>query len=134
METLLFWLYIANATLLITHEIDSAYWKEWLQFNEAFGMFSTDEKKEIRNFVLIHIPMVLVILLGVKGIIELTAFGLGVSVFLSFAGIFAFFFHGSFILKKRKEFNTPVSKAILISSFVVSIAQAVVTSRFIFTS
>jgi len=25
----LLWLYLANAVLLITHEIDSAYWKEW---------------------------------------------------------------------------------------------------------
>lgn len=26
------WLYLANATVLITHEIDSAYWHEWELF------------------------------------------------------------------------------------------------------
>ena len=32
MEQLLLWLYLADAVLLITHEIDSAYWKEWNLF------------------------------------------------------------------------------------------------------
>ena len=32
MFELLFWLYLVNAVLLITHEIDSAYWKEWELF------------------------------------------------------------------------------------------------------
>jgi hypothetical protein len=26
---ILFWIYLINAILLINHEIDSAYWKEW---------------------------------------------------------------------------------------------------------
>jgi hypothetical protein len=26
---ILFWLYLVNAILLINHEIDSAFWKEW---------------------------------------------------------------------------------------------------------
>jgi hypothetical protein len=29
MSDLIFWLYLTNAVLLINHEIDSAYWKEW---------------------------------------------------------------------------------------------------------
>ncbi|MHA1463081.1 MAG: DUF6713 family protein, partial [Candidatus Heimdallarchaeota archaeon] len=28
----MFWLYMVNAVLLILHEIDSAYWKEWELF------------------------------------------------------------------------------------------------------
>lgn len=31
---LLQWLYLLNAAALITHEIDSAYWREW----ELFGI------------------------------------------------------------------------------------------------
>jgi len=30
--TAMFWLYMVNAVLLILHEIDSAYWKEWELF------------------------------------------------------------------------------------------------------
>jgi hypothetical protein len=32
MFELLLWLYLVNAVLLINHEIDSAYWKEWELF------------------------------------------------------------------------------------------------------
>ena len=32
MTDLLVWLYLTNAVLLINHEIDSAYWKEWELF------------------------------------------------------------------------------------------------------
>ena len=29
----LFWTYLADLTLLVVHEIDSAYWKEWELFH-----------------------------------------------------------------------------------------------------
>jgi hypothetical protein len=35
MSEALFWLYLTNAVLLINHEIDSAYWKEWELFHPA---------------------------------------------------------------------------------------------------
>ncbi len=127
MEQILFWIYIVNASLLLTHEIDSAYWKEWHQFNEVFGWFSKNDNIEIQRFLLIHIPVIILILVGVKGILEMSIFGIVMSFVLCFAGIFAFFFHGSFIRKKHKEFNTPISKAILLGSFIFSICQAILT-------
>jgi len=39
MADLLLWLYLANAVLLINHEIDSAYWKEWELFKLPGGMY-----------------------------------------------------------------------------------------------
>jgi hypothetical protein len=36
MADLLFWLYLVNSVLLINHEIDSAYWKEWDLFRSYF--------------------------------------------------------------------------------------------------
>ena len=35
MADLLLWLYLANSVLLINHEIDSAYWKEWDLFQTS---------------------------------------------------------------------------------------------------
>ena len=106
MEQILFWTYVLNASLLITHEIDSAYWKEWNQFNEAFGWFSKNDDLEIKRFLIIHIPLIFLILLGVQGILQMSVLGIVMSFVLCFSGIFAFLFHGSFIRKKRKEFNT----------------------------
>ncbi len=45
MEKFLFWIYLANAVLLINHEIDSAYWKEWDLFKLPGG---------ITGFLIIH--------------------------------------------------------------------------------
>lgn len=43
---------------LISHEIDSAYWQEWKLFSKKEGM-------SIPGFVLVHIPMIFLILMGV---------------------------------------------------------------------
>ena len=44
METVQLWLYIATATLLVVHEIDSAFWKEWdlLHFFDKMGFRKGD--------------------------------------------------------------------------------------------
>jgi len=55
MEKILFWIYLANAVLLISHEIDSAYWKEWDLFKLPGG---------ITGFLIIHFPLLFFILYG----------------------------------------------------------------------
>lgn len=112
----LFWLYLFNATLLIVHEIDSAYWKEW----ELFGM-----KGGIGSFVLTHIPLVFIILWGVVQMHLGTSAGLILSLIMGVAGIGGFSIHTYFIKKGRPEFNTPVSRLILAIILPVSLTQAV---------
>ena len=55
MADFLFWLYLTNSVLLINHEIDSAYWKEWELFRLPGG---------IAGFLLIHFPLLFLILYG----------------------------------------------------------------------
>jgi hypothetical protein len=45
--------YLVNATLLINHEIDSAYWREW----ELFHLPGA-----VTDFILIHLPVVFIVL------------------------------------------------------------------------
>jgi len=45
---ILFWLYLINAILLINHEIDSAFWKEWELFKLLGG---------IGGFLILHFPI-----------------------------------------------------------------------------
>ncbi len=52
---ILFWIYLINAILLINHEIDSAYWKEWELFKLPGG---------IGGFLLLHFPLLFLILYG----------------------------------------------------------------------
>jgi hypothetical protein len=118
MFDILLWLYMVNAVLLINHEIDSAYWKEWELFKLPGG---------ITGFLIIHFPLVFLVLYGLILVFKQSVAGLIFSLVLSFAGIFAFFIHMFFIKKGRSEFKVPISIFILVTTLIVSIIQAVFT-------
>lgn len=118
MHDALFWVYMTNAVLLINHEIDSAYWKEWDLFKLPGG---------ITGFLLLHFPMVFLILYGLVLVFQRTPLGLVFSLVLSFGGVFAFAIHMYFIRKGREEFKAPVSLFILVATFIVSLIQGGMT-------
>ena len=114
----LFWIYIINSVLLIDHEIDSAYWREWDLFKLPGG---------ITGFLILHLPIVFLVLYGLILVFQQTFAGLMFSLALSFVGLFAFTIHSVFIKKGRNEFKVPVSIFLLISTLLVSLIQAVIT-------
>jgi hypothetical protein len=114
----LFWLYAVNATLLIVHEIDSAYWKEWELFHLPGG---------IGGFLALHIPLVIVIFYGFSRVVMETWSGLIFSLVVSLAGMAAFVIHTFFLKRGHKQFRTAASISLLAVTMVVSIAQAAVT-------
>lgn len=119
-ENLLFWTYLINSLILIDHEIDSAYWQEWKLLNP-------NDDKGINGFLIVHIPMLFMILYGLVLIHDNKFVGLIISLVLSASGLFAFFFHFYHLRKGRQEFNTPISKGLLISTFIVSVFQTILT-------
>jgi len=114
----LFWIYLVNAVVLINHEIDSAYWKEWDLFKIPGG---------VTGFLAIHFPLIFLVLYGLILVSKKSFIGLIFSLILSFGGIFAFTIHVFFIKKGRNEFNTAISLFILIAALVVSVTQAALT-------
>jgi hypothetical protein len=118
MADLLLWLYLANSVLLINHEIDSAYWKEWELFKLPGG---------ITGFLLLHLPLLFLILYGLILVSKHSASGLLFSLILCFGGIFAFAIHTYFLRKGRSEFNKPISKCMLVAILLVSTIQLAVT-------
>ncbi len=119
-----FWLYFFNALLLIIHEIDSAYWKEWDLFKLPVG---------ISGFLLIHFPLIGFILLGLISIILWPIAGIVFSFILSFGGIFAFSIHTYFIRKGKEEFTALISKGILLATLVISVVEIAITIVIILT-
>jgi hypothetical protein len=115
---ILFWIYLINAILLINHEIDSAYWKEWELFKLPGG---------IGGFLLLHFPLLFLILYGLVCLERQAFSGLIISLIISAGGIFAFCIHMAFIRKGRHEFDAPISRLILSLTLLVSIVQAIVT-------
>jgi hypothetical protein len=120
--SLLFWIYMANAVILLVHEIDSAYWQEWKLLNP-------DDKNGINGFLILHIPMVFLILLGLVYVYEDKFVGFIISLILSAGGLFAYFFHFYHLRKGRLEFNTVISKGIIISTLIISVFQIVLTLK-----
>jgi hypothetical protein len=118
MAEALLWIYLVNSVLLINHEIDSAYWKEWNLFKLPGG---------IAGFLIIHFPLLFFILYGLILVNEHSLAGYIFSLIVSFAGLFAFTIHIFFIRRGRKEFKVPVSLFILTATLVVSLAQAAIS-------
>jgi len=118
MFEVLFWLYLVNSVLLITHEIDSAYWKEWDLFGLPGG---------ITGFLILHLPLVFLVLYGLVLVFQQMFSGLIFSLILNTGGLFAFTIHTIFMKKGRDEFKVPVSILLLISILIVSLIQAGIT-------
>lgn len=107
------WLYLITATLLTVHEIDSAYWKEWELFHLPGG---------VDGFLLIHIPLIFMLMLGTVFVYEMNRAGAVLSLLVSAGGIFAFGIHTYFLMRGRPEFRKPVSRIVLWLLLLSSIA------------
>ncbi len=120
MPDLLLRLYFLNAILLIVHEIDSAYWKEWELFRLPGGLPA---------FLLLHFPILFFILYGLVLLSKNDPNSLIFSLVLSLGGIVAFGIHMYFISKGRSEFRKTMSLAILIATLLVSVIQLFATIK-----
>ena len=112
---LLLWLYLLNAAVLITHEIDSAFWNEW----ELFGI-----PGGIQVFLALNLLLVMAILYGHQALALGRAAGFMLSWVLAAGGLFAFIIHGYFLLQGSEAFMAPASLALLVATLVLSLAQA----------
>ena len=118
MPETLFWIYLLNAVILIIHEIDSAYWKEWELFRLPGG---------VTGFLILHFPILFFVLYGLVLVREGTEAGLIFSLVLAGGGIFAFSIHTWFIRRGREEFTSIISRVILYLTLVLSSIQATLT-------
>jgi hypothetical protein len=108
-------LYVVNAALLVVHEIDSAYWKEWELFQLPGGLPA---------FLALHVALVVFLLWGYERVLAGSPAGRWMSLALALAGLFALVVHGWFLLTGRPEFRSIASIAVLVSTGAVSMTQA----------
>jgi hypothetical protein len=113
-------LYLLNAALLFTHEIDSAFWKEWDLFGIPGG---------IQVFLVLNFLLLLVALHGFQQVVLGTKTARTFSLLLAAAGLFAFGIHTFFIAMGHTEFTLPISIVVLIATLIVSLAQGFLALR-----
>jgi len=110
-------LYLFNLVLLITHEIDSAFWHEWNLFSLPGG---------IGLFLILNFVLILVFIYGFERVVGWHSGAKTFSYILAAAGIFAFCIHLVFILTDHAEFRSVISIAILSLTLLTSAAQIIV--------
>jgi hypothetical protein len=95
--------YIVNATLLLLHEIESAYEKEW----EILRL-----PGKITGFLLLHFPIILLLFYGLIEIEKNSTIGLIFGIILGIGGVIPSIVHKVFF-KTPDKFNLPISNAII---------------------
>jgi hypothetical protein len=109
-------LYVLNLALLVAHEIDSAFWKEW----NLFGL-----PGDIQEFLVVNFLLMLVALVGFRNMISGKRSRYYFALILAGSGIFAFGIHSYFVLQGHQEFTLLVSVVTLIMIFFLSLIQGV---------
>lgn len=111
--------------MLITHEIDSAFWKEWNLFGLPGG---------IQGFLIVNFLLMLVALVGFRNMIAGKRNGYYFALSLAGSGIFAFGIHSYFILQGHPEFTFLVSVVTLILIFFLSLIQGVLALKALYSN
>lgn len=117
---ILLWIYLLNASVLLTHEIDAAYWKEWQLFGIPGG---------IQFFLILNLILVFVVLYGLQALAQGQVAGIVLSWLLVAGGWFAGLIHSYFILSGDDAFRLPVSIFLLAATFILSTLQAAALVR-----
>ena len=114
--------YILNATLLLLHEIESAYEKEWELFNLP---------GKITGFLLLHIPIIFLVLYGLIEIERTSTIGLIFGIILGIVGVIPAIVHKIFI-KTPDQFNLPISNTIIYLNILSGISLLFLSIRLLY--
>ena len=112
-------LYIINATLLLLHEIESAYEKEW-EILKLPG--------KITGFLLLHIPIIILIFYGLIEIDNNSTIGLIFGIVTGIGGIIPFIVH-KIIVKRENHFNLLISDIIIYSNILSGVSLLFLSTR-----
>jgi hypothetical protein len=114
-------IYIINATLLLLHEIESAYENEW-EILKLPG--------KITGFIIIHIPIILILFYGVLEIEKNTNIGIILGIISGIGGILPFLIH-KIIVKRKEHFNLVISNILIYFNILTGVGLIILSARFI---
>ena len=115
-HTRLRWLFLANATVLVTHQIDAAYWHEW----ELFFIPGGNQVN-----LLLNIPIIALVMYSHGRVISNIQTGLAFYKLLAALGFLTVGIHSFFFMRGSESFAQSMSVALLVATFVLSVWQLV---------
>ncbi|MBN2294546.1 MAG: hypothetical protein JXM70_19105 [Pirellulales bacterium] len=113
--------YVLNATLILCHEIDSGYWKEWELFQLPGG---------IELFVSLHVFMIGFILLGLVLLAQNAVTGRWFALVIGLGGSGGAILHLYFLACGDQRFATTFSIGLIVAFLVSSVTQVFITVRY----
>lgn len=111
-----FW-YMLNATLLLLHEIESAYEKEWELLKLPGG---------ISGFLMMHIPIIFLLFYGLIETVKRSDTGFVICIMTGLGGIIPFIVH-KIILRRKDKFNLKMSNAVIYLNVIAGCGLVVVS-------
>lgn len=109
-----------NAVVLITHQIDAAYWKEWELFRIPGG-------NQVN--LALNLPIIGLVLYALREVSREIRFALRAQWLIVFLGFLTVALHTMFFAMGHDQFLQPMSIALLIGTGVLSSAQAMLLRR-----
>lgn len=106
--------FLLNATVLITHQIDSAFWHEWELFHIPGG-------NQVN--LLLNLPIIALVLFAQGQVMANTKAALAYYKLLAFLGFLTVGIHSAFFAMGNEAFMQPMSIALLIATGLFSSAQ-----------
>lgn len=104
--------YIVNATLVLVHEIESAYEKEWVILKLPGGL---------TGFLLMHIPIISLLFFGAIAIDRKMPIGYLLGMISGVGGLLPFLVH-KILVKRKEHFTSGISNIIMYSSIITGIS------------
>jgi hypothetical protein len=111
---------ILNLALVIAHQIDAAYWHEWEMFQLPGGIQLNDFINVLTFIVLLYLFI---------PVVQRKASGANCSLIISAISALVLPFHVGFARAGYQQFKLPFSIIIIVSTFLLSILQSVLTLR-----
>jgi hypothetical protein len=109
-----------NLSLVMAHQADAAYWKEWEMFGLPGG---------IQLFTLFNLAAFMLLLWLFSAVISRKRTGLRGSFLIAALSGVVLPIHAAFALAGFTQFHLPVSIAVIVGTFIVSVWQAALTWR-----
>ena len=113
--------YIINAVLLLLHEIESAYAKEW-EILKLPG--------RITFFLLLHIPIIFVLFIGLLEVEKLTWWGALIAILAGIGGSVPFLVH-KVIVRREGYFDSTISNSIIYLNLLTGLITVIIAAGLI---
>jgi hypothetical protein len=120
MSPLLRRLYLANAAVLLVHQMDAAYWHEWVLFRMPGGL---------ALYLALNVPIALAMLAGYGAVTAGRTSAVAYAWVVAGGGLFAAGFHAWHLAGGDPAFRAPASLALLVDTALLSLAQAALLVR-----